>query len=41
MPKKIHEQLKKRAKKLKLKGKRKQAYIFGTLHKIKKARKKK
>lgn len=41
MPKKIHRELEKRARKLKLKGKRKKAYIYGTLSKIKKASKKK
>ena len=39
MPTKIHRQLERRARKLKLKGKRKKAYVFGTLGRIKKARK--
>lgn len=41
MPKKLHAALEKRAKKLKLKGDRKNAYIYGTMAKIEKAKKKK
>ena len=36
MPKKLHQQLVKSAKKLGLTSKRKAAFVFGTLHKIKK-----
>ncbi|KKM94383.1 hypothetical protein LCGC14_1198940 [marine sediment metagenome] len=36
MPKKLHKQLVKSAKKLGLTGKRKAAYVYGTLHKIEK-----
>lgn len=39
MPKKAHEALEKEARKKGLKGKKKQAYIHGTLHKIEKGRK--
>ena len=35
MPKKLHEKLKRSAKKKGLKGKRKDAYIHGTLRKVK------
>ena len=41
MPKKLHEKLKKEAKKKKLTGKRAQAYIYGTLNKIEKRTRKK
>ncbi len=34
MPKKLHRKLLLRAEKLKLKGKRKSAYIFGTMRRI-------
>ena len=40
MPKKAHEALKKQARKKGLKGKRKKAYIYGTLAKIEKKKKK-
>jgi len=40
MPKKLHRQLEKRARKLKLKGKRRRAYVYGTLGKIKRRKKK-
>lgn len=36
MPKKIHDKLVKQASKLGLKGSRKDAYVYGTLNKIKK-----
>lgn len=36
MPKKIHDKLKKTAKKKGLKGKKADAYIYGTLNKIEK-----
>lgn len=36
MPKWLHEKLKKGARKQKLKGKRRKAYIYGTMAKIKK-----
>ncbi len=36
MPKKLHRQLVKSAKKLGLTGERKAAYVYGTLHKIEK-----
>jgi len=39
MPKKLHKELERRARKLGLKGKRKKAYIFGTLAKIKRRKK--
>lgn len=41
MPKKLHEALKKAAQKAGLKGERKQAYIYGTMQKIEKAKKRK
>jgi hypothetical protein len=41
MPKEIHDKLKKQAKKKRLKGKRAYDYIYGTLKKIEKKRKKK
>lgn len=41
MPKKLHDKLEKQAKKQGLKGKAKDAYIYGTLNKIEKAEKKK
>ncbi len=41
MPKKEHRKLKRLAEKKKLKGERKDAYIYGTLQKIKLRRKKK
>jgi len=41
MPKVLHEKLERQARKLKLKGKRKDAYVYGTLKKIKKKRTKK
>ncbi len=40
MPKKVHEALKKEATKKGLKGERKDAYIYGTLNKIEKKKKK-
>ncbi len=40
MPVKLHRQLERRARKLKLKGRRKKAYVYGTLGKIKKRKKK-
>jgi len=36
MPKKLEKELKKRAKKLGLPKERQDAYVYGTLHKIKK-----
>lgn len=36
MPEKVHRQLAARARKLGLKGKRFNAYVFGTLNKLKK-----
>lgn len=36
MPKKIHDKLERQARKLGLKGKRKNAYVYGTLNKIEK-----
>ncbi|MDY0389252.1 MAG: hypothetical protein RBT65_19450 [Methanolobus sp.] len=41
MPKKIHRQLTRTANKKGLKGKRKDAYVYGTLAKIDKRKKKK
>lgn len=41
MPKKIEKMLKKSAKKKGLKGNRADAYVYGTMNKIEKARKKK
>lgn len=41
MPKKEHARLLRRAKKLGLTGKRKDAYVYGTLHKIEEAKKRK
>ena len=41
MPKVIHKKLEASADKLKLKGKRKKAYIFGTLARIKARKKRK
>lgn len=38
MPKAIEDKLKKQAKKKGLKGKRKNAYVYGTLNKIEKKR---
>jgi len=40
MPKQLHDELIRRAKKLGLKGKRKKAYIYGTLQKYEDRRKK-
>ena len=40
MPKKVHEKLEKEAKKKGLKGEKKDAYIYGTLNKIEKSKKK-
>jgi hypothetical protein len=37
MPKKIHEELERQADKKKLKGKRRDAYIYGTLKRIESA----
>lgn len=39
MPKKLHRQLQRRARKKGLKGERKNAYIYGTMDKIGKAKK--
>lgn len=39
MPKEIHKKLEKQAKKKGLSGKKKDAYVFGTLFKIEKAKK--
>ena len=39
MPKAEHDELVRRANELGLTGKRRDAYVYGTLHKIKKARK--
>lgn len=39
MPKKLHDKLEKEAEKKELKGKRKDAYIYGTLNKIEKSKK--
>jgi hypothetical protein len=36
MPKEIHDKLARRARKLKLKGERFKAYVYGTLNKIEK-----
>ena len=41
MPKKLEEKLEKEAKKKGLKGKRKDAYVYGTLRKIEEWKKKK
>lgn len=41
MPKKIHNMLKKQARKKGLKGKRADAYVYGVMDKIEKAQKKK
>ena len=38
MPKAIHDKLAREASKLGLKGSRKNAYVYGTLNKIKKAK---
>lgn len=40
MPEKMHEMLARRAQELGLKGDRKNAYVFGTMHKVEKMRKK-
>lgn len=40
MPKKLHDMLKKSSRKKGLKGDRAKAYIYGTMDKIQKARKK-
>lgn len=40
MPKKLHNKLKKQADKKGLKGERKNAYIYGTMNKIEKKKKK-
>ena len=40
MPKKMHQKLKRQANKKGLTGKRKGAYIYGTMQKLKKKRKK-
>jgi len=40
MPKKLHDKLRREAKKKGLTGKRKDAYIYGTLEKAKKGKKK-
>ncbi len=39
MPKKIHDKLERQARKLGLKGERKDRYVYGTLSKIEKRRK--
>ena len=39
MPKEIHDKLERQAKKKKLTGKKKDAYVFGALFKIEKAKK--
>jgi hypothetical protein len=41
MPKKLHDKLEREARKKKLKGKRKDAYVYGTLNKIEEEKKKK
>ena len=41
MPKKLHRKLERQAKKKGLKGKRKKAYVYGTMKKVEKRRKKK
>lgn len=41
MPKKLHRKLEQEAKKKGLKGDRKNAYIYGTMNKIEKVKKKK
>jgi hypothetical protein len=41
MPKKMHDALEKEAKKKGLKGERKNAYVYGTMAKMKKEHKKK
>lgn len=40
MPKQLHESLMRRASKMGLKGERKKAYVYGTLQKVEKQRKK-
>jgi hypothetical protein len=40
MPKKLHEQLERRADELGLTGKRRQAYIYGTMNKVEKKKQK-
>jgi len=40
MPKELHDKLKKLARKKGLKGKRKKAYVYGTMNKVEKAKKK-
>jgi hypothetical protein len=41
MPRKLHAKLAKQAKKQGLTGERKEAYIYGTMQKVEKAKKKK
>ena len=41
MPKKLHEELEKEARKKGLTGKKKDAYVYGTLNKIEKEKKRK
>jgi len=38
MPKKLHDKLERQARKKGLKGKRKDAYVYGTMRKIEKAK---
>jgi hypothetical protein len=40
MPKKVHDKLKRQARKKGLKGERADAYVYGTMNKIKKKKKK-
>ena len=41
MPKELHDKLKRQAKKKGLKGKRAEKYVYGTLQKVEKAKRKK
>lgn len=41
MPKKLHDKLERQARKKGLKGDRKDAYVYGTMNKIEKRKKKK
>ena len=41
MPKKLHDKLERQARKKGYKGKRKDAYVYGTMNKIEKRKKKK
>jgi hypothetical protein len=40
MPKALHDKLARRATKMGLKGERKNAYVYGTMNKVEKAKKK-